>query len=131
MATRNSSRVTPFQVAPPLSPLQAVAQGAAYSENVWRGGLPNPFGQARGAGVVGVSGPIGPSPSPLPAGPTPLGPPERATPLAERLSEAMMEDCFGSGGAFGDSSALWFGCWIGGRSVDGRTKTARSDASAR
>src|SRR5437763_1328019 len=56
--------LTPGVVAPPLSPLNAGAHGGAYTDSIWRGGLPNPYGQALatvlGGAVVGgvVSGPV-------------------------------------------------------------------------
>ena len=34
------SAVTPFEVAPPLSPTKTVAHGGEYTDSIWRTGLP-------------------------------------------------------------------------------------------
>ena len=106
-ASRTSLAVTPLYVAPPLSPCQAGAQAGAYTEKVWRGGLPNPCGHPRGGAAGGgwfggvPVGDTGPIDAPLPL-------PVPAVPLPARCNVAMIESVL-SGGASGDSWAVWLG----------------------
>src|SRR5437764_348590 len=91
-------------------------------DSTWRGGLPTPFGHARGASVVGGGLPPGELSPPAPWAWPVL--PDPAVPLLARLSEGIRASGFLSGGASGDSSAVWLGCWFGGRRAEGRSTTA-------
>src|SRR5438874_8186375 len=104
---RISSALTPLDVAPPLLPENGPAQGAEYSDSIWRGGLPTPWGQARGVNTVAGTGGavVGVVGAGVFVAPGPVGA-SAATPLLARCSDEMMADCLLSGGALGDSSAV-------------------------
>src|SRR5689334_9934958 len=110
-ATRISDAVTPFHVDPPLSPVNAAAHGAEYSDSVCRIGFPKPRGHARGIGPPAMPppGPVPPAP-PAGPGPSPAAPTDAASAPAvdetPRLN-AETKDCSSwFGGVSGESSAV-------------------------
>src|SRR5581483_539027 len=127
-----SSPVTPWYVAPPLSPRKTWTHGGDRGASVWRGGLPLQFFLPPSGGVVGLPLSVragGPSPSP------PGAPPWVRLLLVARLSDERFPFCCCGGlsllGGTGASSSVVAGFACGRLSDDGRMAMARAIATAR
>src|SRR4051812_45520779 len=125
---RISFAVTPFAVAPPLSPSQYGTHGGDCASSTWRGGPPMHAFRA----LVSMTGPLGgfcavpggsvvvvaPPPPPSPA-------PDPLPPLAEPLCDVCSGGaCFSACTASGAYSAVG-----GGGGCDGRRPAATSASS--
>src|SRR3954454_14892048 len=118
------SGLTPGAVAPPLLPVKAGAHGGAYTDSIWRAGLPKPYGQSRGStfggGVVVV---VVVSTAAACSG----GMPD-AVPLPAARNDENTDDWFLSGGASGENALLVWGWSCGGRRMLGRMSVASTSA---
>src|SRR5581483_6828217 len=114
---------TPGEVAPPLLPLNVGAHGGAYTDSIWRGGFPKPYGQSL-ATCLGGGG--GGAATCCASWVTPPG-----VPLDACWKEEKTDDWFLSGGASGEKPLLVVGCSRGGRRMLGRIAIPSTSATAR
>src|SRR4051812_48610175 len=120
------SLLTPAAVSPPLLPVNAGAHGGAYTDSIWRAGLPKPYGQSRGSSFGGGGGVVVVvvSTAASCSGGIPA-----AVPLPAAWNEENSDDWFLSGGASGEKALLVCGWSCGGRRTLGGMSTASPSAT--